>query len=143
MRKFISMVALLVAGNAFAVNVGVGGFGGVSMPISDMADDFKMSPKFGGKVMVIDFLLPKLSVELAVAYHLNHPPKNFTLAGVDEPKTTVLVFTTGVNYTLVNPVGPWFVYTGGGGGFYREEIGLFGPGPPAWADQATANSGGR
>ncbi|MEE8640478.1 MAG: hypothetical protein V3T41_08715 [bacterium] len=132
MRKWTVLVALgLVAAAAYGVGFGFGGFGGIALPMGDMAaeddeqsdalegGDLGMSPKFGGKVLI--GVMPALDVEVAFAYHLNHKQNNWEeTAGIDEPKTTLIPITFGANYKLMfDSMG---VYFGGGGGFYMEKV---------------------
>ncbi|MEE9456338.1 MAG: hypothetical protein V3W11_04205, partial [bacterium] len=133
MRKLTVLLALgLVATAAYGISFGFGGFGGIALPMGDMAaeDDeateawegsnLGMSPKFGGKVLI--GVMPALDVEVAFAYHLNHKQKNWeAIEGVDEPKTTIIPITFGANYKLMfDSMG---VYFGGGGGFYMQKMG--------------------
>lgn len=129
MRKLTVLTALgLVAAAAYGVGFGFGGFGGVAIPMGDMASEptngawdggnLTMSPKFGGKVLI--GFIPELDVEVAFAYHVNHKQKNWEdIEGLDEPKTTIIPITFGANYKLMfDSMG---VYFGGGGGFYMEK----------------------
>ncbi len=125
MRKLTVLAALgLVAAAAYGVGFGFGGFGGIALPMGDMASEdgsnLGMSPKFGGKVLI--GVMPALDVEVAFAYHLNHKQKDWeTIEGVDEPKTTIIPITFGANYKLMfDSMG---VYFGGGGGFYMQKMG--------------------
>jgi len=132
MRKLTVLAALgLVAATAYGVGFGFGGFGGIALPMGDMAaeddmateawdgGDLAMSPKFGGKVLI--GILPALDVEVAFAYHLNHKQKNWEeVEGIDEPTTTIIPITFGANYKLM--FGDMGVYFGGGGGFYMMKM---------------------
>jgi hypothetical protein len=131
MKKLASLAILLTAAAAYGVGFGFGGFGGIALPMGSMAaeDDEQseavdggnlgMSPKFGGKVLI--GVMPALDVEVAFAYHLNHKQKTWEeMAGIDEPKTTLIPITFGANYKLMfDSMG---VYFGGGGGFYMEKV---------------------
>jgi predicted nucleic acid-binding Zn ribbon protein len=132
MRKWTVLLALgLFAASAYGIGLGAGGFGGIALPMGDMAaeDDettedwdggnLGMSPKFGGKVLI--GVMPALDIEVAFAYHLNHKQKDWeAVEGVDEPKTTIIPITFGANYKLMfDAMG---VYFGGGGGFYMEKM---------------------
>ncbi len=132
MRKLTVLTALgLVAATAYGIGFGFGGFGGIAIPIGDMASedvvttegweggDLGVSPKFGGKVLI--GFIPELDVEVAFAYHVNHKEKDWVdIAGIDEPKTTIIPITFGANYKLMfDNMG---VYFGGGGGFYMEKL---------------------
>jgi hypothetical protein len=132
MRKWTVLTLLgLVAASAYGIGMGFGGFGGIALPMGDMAaeddemaegwqgGDLGMSPKFGGKVLI--GVMPMLDVEVAFAYHLNHKMKNWEEEeGIDEPKTTIIPITFGANYKLMfDSMG---VYFGGGAGFYMEKM---------------------
>ena len=132
MRKLTVLTILgLAAATAYGIGLGAGGFGGIALPMGDMAaeddaategwdgGDLGMSPKFGGKVLI--GVLPALDVEVAFAYHLNHKQKNWEeVEGLDEPTTTIIPITFGANYKLM--FGSVGVYFGGGGGFYMEKM---------------------
>jgi hypothetical protein len=132
MKRLAPLAILLTVAAAYGVGFGFGGFGGIALPMGDMAaeddeqtedalegSDLGMSPKFGGKVLI--GVMPALDVEVAFAYHLSHKQKNWeTVPGIDEPKTTLIPITFGANYKLMfDSMG---VYFGGGGGFYMEKV---------------------
>ncbi|NIT36261.1 MAG: hypothetical protein GTN49_07150 [candidate division Zixibacteria bacterium] len=117
----------IAAATAYGIGVGAGGFGGIALPMGDMASedgsDLGMSPKFGGKALI--GVIPALDVEVAFAYHLSHKYKDWEdIPGVDEPKTTIIPITFGANYKLM--FGDMGVYFGGGGGFYMMKMGVAG-----------------
>ena len=128
MRKLtVLFIFGIAAASAYGIGLGAGGFGGIALPMGDMASEdgsnLGMSPKFGGKALI--GVIPALDVEVAFAYHLNHPPKDWVdIPGIDEPKTTLIPITFGANYKLMfDSMG---VYFGGGGGFYMMETGVTG-----------------
>ncbi|HUV87805.1 MAG TPA: hypothetical protein VMX79_11925 [bacterium] len=120
MRKLTVLAVLgLAAASAYGIGMGAGGFGGIALPMGDMASedgsDLGMSPKFGGKALI--GVIPALDVEVAFAYHLNHKFKDWEeTPGIDEPKTVIIPITFGANYKVM--FGNMGVYAGGGGGFY-------------------------
>lgn len=122
MRRWKVLAALgLAAASAYGVGVGAGGFGGIALPMGDMASEdgsnLGMSPKFGGKVLI--GVLPPLDVEVAFGYHLGHKQNDWeAIEGIDEPKTTIIPITFGANYKLM--FGNMGAYFGGGGGFYMQ-----------------------
>jgi len=155
MRGIGIIAAVIVAGAAWAIPpMAVGGFGGVALPLADMAaeDDVAtapveggnlgMSPKFGVKYLY-GAVPPYFDLELTAAYHLNHPAKDYPSGGVAEPETTYLILTLGASYNFVTNV-PWVFYSGVGAGYYMGKIGFYEPGPaaPTWAGQAEVNKPG-
>jgi len=120
MRKWTVLVVFgLAAVSVYGIGLGAGGFGGIALPMGDMASedgsDLGMSPKFGGKALI--GVIPALDVEVAFAYHLNHKMKDWEeTPGVDEPKTVIIPITFGANYKFM--FGNMGAYVGGGGGFY-------------------------
>jgi hypothetical protein len=114
---------------AYGIGLGAGGFGGIALPMGDMAaeddpeseawegGDLGMSPKFGGKLLI--GVLPALDVEVAVGYHLNHPMKHWEDGGLEEPKTRIIAITFGADYKLM--FGAPGVYFGGGAGYYMQK----------------------
>jgi len=131
MARIILVGVLLSAAACFAVNVGVGVFGGVAMPTGKMGtwensvgelgenpltgSDLGLSPKFGAKAIIS--LWRGLEAEAAVAYHLGHPVKDWKdNPFLEEPKSTLIPITVGANYKfgLANAG----LYAGGGFGYY-------------------------
>jgi hypothetical protein len=123
MRKAIFLLLTFAAAGAFAMGFGAGAFGGIALPMGDMASDengnMTMSPKFGGKLILEP--LPVVDVEVGFAYHLGHGQKDWeSEEGMDEPKMTVIPITVGANYKLA--FGNAGCYFGGGAGYYMEKI---------------------
>ena len=131
MARIILAGILTSAAACFAINVGVGVFGGVAMPTGKMAtwensygelwenpltgSDLGLSPKFGGKFILS--VLPAFDVEAAVAYHLGHPVKDWQENDfLEEPKSTLIPVTVGANYKFA--LGNAGLYAGGGFGYY-------------------------
>jgi len=124
MRKLVILLALATA-SAYGIGMGAGVFGGVALPMGDMAakedgSDLGMSPEFGGKVLI--GVLPALDVDIAFGYHLGHKMKDWEdIAGVDEPKVTIIPITVGADYKFMfgESMG---AYVGGGAGYYMEKF---------------------
>jgi len=127
MRKAIFLLLTFAAAGAFAMGIGAGAFGGIALPMGDMASedygDLGMSPKFGGKLILEP--LPVVDVEVAFGYHLGHTFKDWEdIEGVDEPTVTIIPITVGANYKLA--FGNAGCYFGGGGGYYMEKYEMSG-----------------
>jgi hypothetical protein len=128
MKRWIVAGTLLTATAAYGIGLGAGGFAGIALPLGDMAGseegqgNLDLSPKLGGKVLI--GVLPALDVEVAFAYHLNHPQKDWDWEsswGIEEPETTVIPITFGANYKLM--FGNAGAYFGAGGGYYMISTG--------------------
>lgn len=135
-RLIIAAVAF-AAVSAYGWTVGCGVFGGVAMAEGDMAAPDRRFVDFlpleggdagpgaavGGRVLV--GLTPAVSVELALAYHPNHPSKSWRGGGLlEEPKLTLVPITAGGRYTFA--FGAAGFYLGAGGGYFLEDLGLVG-----------------
>jgi len=138
MARIIVAGILISAAACFAVDVGVGVFGGVAMPTGKMAtwevpdvspgrpdytaltgSDMALSPKFGAKA-IIGFWRG-LEAEAAVAYHIGHPVKDWEENDfLEEPKSTLIPVTVGANYRF--NFGKAGLYAGAGGGYYFEKL---------------------
>jgi len=108
--------------------VAIGVFGGFALPMGDMAaedngGDLGMSPKLGGKVLISP--IPALDIDMGFAYHIGHKFKDWEpVPGIDEPNTSMLNATFGLNYKYM--FGDAGVYVGGGGGYYMEHYSMSG-----------------
>lgn len=144
MRKLATIAVALAAGTAYGIGVGAGGFAGVALPVGDMAEDLKMSPEFGGKLLIGP--IPALDIEVAFGYHLNHPNKENAEVGTKEPETTVIPITAGARYKFsVDPKAAYYVC--GGAGYYRMNRGVvtylsFLPDPVNYGGEVTLNKPG-
>ena len=131
MARIIVVGVLISAAACFAVDVGVGLFGGVAVPVGKMGtwensigelgenpltgSDLGLSPKFGGKFIL--GVLPAVDVEAGVAYHLGHPVKDWKdNPYLEQPKSTLIPITVGANYKF--GLGDAGLYAGGGFGYY-------------------------
>ncbi|MGD8717513.1 MAG: hypothetical protein PVH29_01705 [Candidatus Zixiibacteriota bacterium] len=134
MRNLITAAMILAAGSVYGIGVGLGGFGGVSLPLGDMAADrnvfyqytgtggqvgfeggeMKAAVKLGTRALVA--VLPYLEIEGGFAYHLNYPQQDWDVPSFDEPTYRIIPITVGANYVYRH--GPTAFYAGGGAGYY-------------------------
>jgi hypothetical protein len=137
MVRLITAAVAFAAVSAYGWTVGAGVFGGVAMAEGDMAapgrrfvdflplegGDAGSSAAVGGRALV--GITPALSVELAVAYHPNHPSKSWRGGGsLEEPKLSLVPITAGGRYTFAFRAAGF--YLGAGGGYFLEDLGLVG-----------------
>ncbi len=124
MKKFTVITALVVAGAAYGIGLGAGGFYAVSMPIGDLADNYEMGGNgFGGKVII--GVMPYLNVDVGLGYHKNYKQRWDETVGaeptdINDYYLTTIPITFGASYPMTfDAVG---IYFGGGGAFVMQRF---------------------
>lgn len=128
MARIILVGVMFSAAACFAVDVGVGVFGGAAVPVGKMGTEglvpydgsnLSWSPKAGAKAVI--GIWRGLSAEVAVGYHVGHPPKDWQENDfVEEKASTLIPITVGANYGF--DIGNFGVYAALGGGYYLETL---------------------
>jgi opacity protein-like surface antigen len=124
MKKFTVITALVVAGSAYGVGLGAGGFYALSIPMGDRADAYDMCfLGFGGKVTI--GVMPYLNVDVGLGYHMKYKQKWDETVGaeptdVDDYYMETNPLTFGVSYPMTfDAMG---VYFGGGGAYVMQRF---------------------